>query len=175
MSRIWPLFLVRVGYLTALSKRCHVSDRSVPSAGCRHGFLSGGDELSTVWPVATYPQNTLKNGKRHRIWATSFSNLGVSPRISKVVGTSTHLPPPPMATPLPVRVTYLTALPRLCHVSDRFASCVLPSLQCTYVPTYLYHGCTCINTCMYLHTYIVWLTDLSEFRQYTYINIGIDT
>ena len=59
--------------------------------GRRHGFLSGG---RIVGSVANLPQNTLKIGKKHRILATSFSNLGGRPtRFSKVRGSG---PPPPV-------------------------------------------------------------------------------
>ena len=38
-----------------------------------------GDDSSAVWPLANLPPKFPKHSERHRIWATSFSNLGVSP------------------------------------------------------------------------------------------------
>ena len=40
--------------------------------GVATDFWVGGRIIGSV---ATYPQNNLKIGKKHRIWATSFSNL----------------------------------------------------------------------------------------------------
>ena len=80
-------------WLSVIKKQDLTEDKIRLAAvqGRRHGFLSG---VRIVGRVANLPQNILKIGKKHRILATSFSNLGGShDPIFKSAGVRTPRPP----------------------------------------------------------------------------------
>ena len=74
--------------------------------GHRHGFLSGGTIRQYV---ANLPPKYPKNRKRHRIWATSLSNLEWTSLLNlSLEGTRPLRPPistPMTPTPMPISPT----------------------------------------------------------------------
>ena len=75
--------------------------------GRRHGFLSGGGGTNRQ-QMANLPPKYPKYLKRHRIWATSFSNLeGTSlPKFFTGGNASPPSPPPPLSTPMSRRLLW---------------------------------------------------------------------
>ena len=77
---------------------CHSVTRQA-AQGRRHEFLSGGTNRRQVANLSPkYP----KNRKRHRIWATSFTNQDGTPPPKFDTGgdASPPSPPPPLSTPM---------------------------------------------------------------------------